>query len=198
MSDYMLLPEESTTLQDLSRMDWDAGVRYPLPASPQGADAFTAELCRSLEEAGAPLALSLHQRLRFETLLAELSATFVNVSADQFDSAIESAWRRLVELLGIDCVGVGDALEANKQLVITHSYHAPRVPPLPRIIVNQQLPWYGRTVERGEVSPVTRLPAELSPEARHEREFCTKSGLTRPAGGPAPSPPSRRRQVADL
>ena len=44
----------------------------------------------------------LAEQLKFETLLADLSARFVNVSADQVDSQIEEAQARICECLGID------------------------------------------------------------------------------------------------
>jgi hypothetical protein len=56
------------------------------------------------------LALSVQVRLRFETLLAELSATFVNLPATQVDSQIELALRRLVVFLGVDRGGLAELL----------------------------------------------------------------------------------------
>ncbi|MGA8280712.1 MAG: hypothetical protein WB853_07460, partial [Desulfobacterales bacterium] len=44
----------------------------------------------------------LEERLRFETLLAEISACFVNLPADQIDGAIEDAQRRICGLLDLD------------------------------------------------------------------------------------------------
>ena len=44
----------------------------------------------------------LEERLRFETLLAEISSRFVNAPADQIDGEINDAQRRICELLDID------------------------------------------------------------------------------------------------
>jgi|GEM_PF-4479289 len=44
----------------------------------------------------------LEERLRFETLLAETSARFVNVPAGEVDREIEGAQRRICELLDLD------------------------------------------------------------------------------------------------
>jgi hypothetical protein len=87
-------------------------VRCPLALRAQGLDAVNADLCDVLEEAGCPLAPSVQERLRFETLLAELSATFVNVPAGQVDSQIESALQRLVLFLGIDRGALAELLVA--------------------------------------------------------------------------------------
>jgi len=44
----------------------------------------------------------LEERLRFETLLAEVALRFVNVPADRVDGEIVGAQRRICELLGLD------------------------------------------------------------------------------------------------
>src|SRR5262249_46836948 len=163
MSHSAVLPENQTTGQDKPGMDLGDALRCPLPVRPQWLDAVTSDLCNVLEEAGCPLAPLVQERLRFETLLAELSATFVNLPADQVDSQIESALQRLVVFLGIERGGLAELLVDEKQLVITHSYHMPGVPLLPRIIVNEQLPWYAKTIYQGEVLRLCRLPDDLPP-----------------------------------
>jgi signal transduction histidine kinase len=139
-----------------------------------GRDSPGADPQEALRRAVAP---SVPDYLRFETLLAELSATFVNLPATEVDAQIESALKRLVEFLDVDRAGLAEVPDARKTLVITHSYHAPGVPPLPKLILNEQLPWYAGTISAGEVFQVSRLPDELPPEATHEREYCLRVGL---------------------
>jgi signal transduction histidine kinase len=115
--------------------------------------------------------------LRFETLLAELSATFVNLPAGQVDLQIEAALRRLVEFLDVDRGALAELLLGQKQLVITHSSHTPEAPPHPRIILDEQLPWYARTIYQGGLLRFSALPDELPPEAAAEREYCLRVGL---------------------
>jgi signal transduction histidine kinase len=169
-------PEDETTGPVPPGLSPGAGVRCPLPGRPQGL-ALTADQCNVFAEAGCPLASLTEERLRFEGLLAELSATFVNLPASQVDAQIESALRRLGELLGIDRGGLAECLIDPPQLVITHSFHMPGVPLLPRIIVNEELPWYARAIHQGEVLRLTRLPDDLPPEAIREREYCLRVGL---------------------
>jgi signal transduction histidine kinase len=119
----------------------------------------------------------VQERLCFETLLAELSATFVNLPAGQVDSQIESALRRIVEFLGMDRGGLAEVLPDQNQLVITHSYHASGAPPQTRMILDEQLPWYARTIRRGEVLRLCRVPEDLPPEATAEREYCLRVGM---------------------
>jgi PAS domain S-box-containing protein len=152
-------------------------LRCPLPMELQGVEAITADVCRTLEDLGCPLASKVGDRLRFETLLAELSATFVNLPADQVDTQIDAALRRLVELLGLDRGGLAEVLADQKQLVITHSYNLPGTPPNARIILNEQLPWYTRTIYKGEPLRLATLPDDLPPEATAERDYCLGEGL---------------------
>ncbi len=144
----------------------------PLPVKPGGKQRITSELCTVLGEAGCPLALSVEERLRFETFLANLSATFVNVPTSQVDAHIESGLRQIVEFLDIDRSGFGEL--SAEGLVITHSYQVPGVPPSPRVVLEAQFPLYARKVHRGEVF---RLPDDLPPEASREREFAARTGL---------------------
>ena len=44
----------------------------------------------------------LPERLRFEKLLNEISARFVNLTADRIDTEIEDVRRRVCECLGLD------------------------------------------------------------------------------------------------
>src|SRR5262249_42583055 len=129
MSHSAVLRENPTTGKDVPGMGLGDAVRRPLPVRPQRLDAVTSGLCNVLEEAGCPLAPLVQEHLRFETLLAELSATFVNLPTTQVDSQIEVALQRLVEFLGIDRGDLAELLIDQKQLVITHSYHVPGAPP---------------------------------------------------------------------
>jgi signal transduction histidine kinase len=114
----------------------------------------------------------VQDRLRFETFLANLSATVVNIPATEVDSQIEAALRQIVEFLDLDRSGFGEL--SPEGLVITHSYEVPGVPPSPRGILEAQFPFYARKVHEGEVF---RLPEDLPAEATREREFCARTGL---------------------
>ena len=73
---------------------------------------------------GDPPALPalLDERLRFETLLVDLSATFVRVPADQIDTQIEHALGRMVAFLGVERGTLGEYLEDRRQFLVTHSH----------------------------------------------------------------------------
>jgi signal transduction histidine kinase len=163
--------------RNLPEVDPADDLLCPLTIRPRGFETLTPELCSLLEEAGCPLAPLVQERLRFETLLAELSATFVNLPASQVDSQIESALRRLVEFLEVDRGGLAEVQPDQKQLVITHSYHMPWAPRQTQTILNEQLPWYTGRIYQGEVLRLAALPDDLPPGAVEEREYCTRVGL---------------------
>jgi signal transduction histidine kinase len=124
-----------------------------------------------------PRAFANDERARFETLLMQLSATFVNVPANQVDSTIGSALRQIVQVLRIDRSGFGEMSADRTELLITHSYQVPGVPPSPRVLVDEQLPWYAGMIRQGEVIRLERLPEDLPSDAIHERMYCAQSGL---------------------
>jgi signal transduction histidine kinase len=112
----------------------------PVFVMPPEADALSAGVYQTLEDAGCPLAAETHKRLTFETLLTELSSRFVNVPAGQVDAQIEGGLQRIVELLGIDRSGLGEVSADGTQFVITHSYQLPGVPPSSRLMLHVDFP----------------------------------------------------------
>jgi PAS domain S-box-containing protein len=117
-------------------------------------------------------------RLRFETLLADLSARFINLPADQVDAAIEDAQRRICECLGLDLSSVWQLSdESNGSLWLTHVHRPHGGAPLPDIPdVMLHWPWTAQKVMKGEMVIIPRV-ADLPPEAAHDRESCIKYGI---------------------
>jgi len=108
--------------------------------------------------------------LQWETLLLELSATFVDLPADQIDSEIESALRQIVEALGIERSGFGEMSADQSKFVITHSYEVPGVPPSPRMIVDERMPWFAKKIRNGEAIRLVAFPMTCRPRPpRSER-----------------------------
>jgi two-component system, NarL family, sensor kinase len=119
----------------------------------------------------------LEERLRFERLLTDLSATFLNLAADLVDAQIEQALKQLVEFLGVERGGFGQLSHDKKGILGTHSYVVPGYPPLPPLILQEHLPWYAAQLERGEVMRFERLPDDAPAEAVNERAYVIKMGM---------------------
>jgi signal transduction histidine kinase len=93
------------------------------------------------------------------------------------DAQIVAALQRLVLHLGVERGGLAELQPDQKQLVITHSFNLPGVTPHPHLILDEQLPWYARTIRQGNVLRFANLPDDLPAEASAEREYCRRVGL---------------------
>src|SRR4051794_11212637 len=83
-------------------------VRFQLVDKSRMPRGLTPGTCDGPAGAGNPPAGPVHDRQSFEDLLAGLSATFVNLPADEVDSQIEAALMRLVKFLGTDRGGLAE------------------------------------------------------------------------------------------
>jgi DNA-binding CsgD family transcriptional regulator len=120
-------------------------------------------------------------RSHFEPFLADLSAGFISVPADQVDSQIVAGLRQIVEFLGIDRSGFGELVAEKNKIVVTHSYEVPGVPATPRIYVEDQWPDYASKVQEGEPFRVPEdLPAEATAERKYLAQVSLKSQFTIP------------------
>lgn len=132
----------------------------------------------------------LKARLRFETLIADLSSKFVNVSAGEVDREIEDAQRQVCECLGLDLSTLWQwTADAPRYFTMTHIYRPLGGPPLPERIDAQELfPWSLQQLVAGRVMAISS-PEMLPPEAARDQElwrhYGIKSGLSFPlsAGG---------------
>lgn len=70
------------------------------------------------------LQAQLEERIRFETLLADLSARFVGLPAEALDREIEDAQRRICETLGLDRSTLGQPSKTGEPQ-FTHSWAVP-------------------------------------------------------------------------
>jgi hypothetical protein len=73
-----------------------------------------------MQESIEILRTELEERLRFETLLAETSARFVNLPADQIEDEIEDTQRRICEFLNLPgATVIGDTPPSSTFLLYT-------------------------------------------------------------------------------
>ena len=147
------------------------------------------------------LQTELDERLRFETLLADLSAHFVSLSPEQVDAAIEKAQQLLCEGLGLDRSALWQRSSDEPEVqLLTHLYQSggtlpitrsdhPTLPPhrewrlnLPDGLRNYMriesmafFPWVQQQVLRGEIVVIPRVN-DLPPEAARDKEIFRQSG----------------------
>jgi two-component system, NarL family, sensor kinase len=122
---------------------------------------------------------TLQERLRFEKLLSDLSARFVNIPPDRVDSEIEDGLRQILELFQVDRCALLRLLLDKTLWQITHIASSDDVPPVP---VGVELPsslysWaYEKLTEKHDVVSVSRLD-DLPAEANVDRQTCIEWGI---------------------
>jgi PAS domain S-box-containing protein len=125
----------------------------------------------------------LERRLRFEELVADLSARFVNAPHDQVDSLIEEGLQQLLGFFEVDRCGLLQPSEDGTTFQITHVCLAERVPPVPvwENLPTALFPWtYQKLVVRHEVvfaSTLEDMPDEASVDKQTYREWGIQSYL---------------------
>ena len=129
----------------------------------------------------------LEERLRFETLLSQLSAGLIHVPAAGIDQALEHSLGEVVRLLGGDRGALDEDAGAGLRAHI--SWTSPGVEPLPQILDAARFPWTGATLRDNGVVRFSRTD-ELPKAAARDRDSFesagTRSHLSLPlrAGGP--------------
>jgi transcriptional regulator with GAF, ATPase, and Fis domain len=127
----------------------------------------------------------LEERLRFETLLAEISARFINLPADQIDSEIEGAQRRICELLDLDRSTLWQTTEREPgMLLLTHLHHPlGSLSPPERMNGRDFFPWITQKIFGEETVTFSKM-TDIPPEAGRDREsllaYGTKSDVVVP------------------
>ncbi len=136
---------------------------------------------------------ALEERLRFESLLSDVSARFVHVSSERLDGEIENALKMVLEFFQVDRCGLIRTSRDRTAWQLTHVAYAddqvPRVPvgfDFPR----SNNPWaYEMLFEKRRTLAISSMD-ELPPEAQADRqawiERGTRSTLLIPiyTGGP--------------
>ena len=138
-----------------------------------------------VDDSKPDLKIELQERLRFETLVADVSARFVNVPADRVDSEIEDAQRRICECLAIEHSSLWQVTpEKPGALTLTHLYRDPSLTAPPdRMFGPDCFPW---TQAQGMANGMVCVPdtSKLPPEAAIDRKNCLKYSIKATIGFP--------------
>ena len=133
----------------------------------------------------------LESRLRFETLLSEISARFVNLPAEEIDNSIEDAQRRICDCLGVDLSALWQwSDETPRFMTVTHLHSPPEGPSRPDgIDAQESFPWVLQEMQRGETLVISTedMPPEAARDQESRRYFGVKSSVVIPlseGGGP--------------
>jgi PAS domain S-box-containing protein len=119
----------------------------------------------------------LEARLRFETLIADLSSRFVNLPADEVDREIMEAERRICEALDLDIAAIWQwSAGPPGCFTLTHYYSAQDGPQPAMRLSDTDFPWFRQLMIEGRIVPVSSL-AMMPPEAALDRENARRLGI---------------------
>jgi signal transduction histidine kinase len=118
----------------------------------------------------------LAERLRLETLVADISATFAALPASRVDDDIRGCLRRIVSLLGVDRGTLWQPSADQETLVATHSWSTEGSNPPPVSMAPSMFPLV-RTLSEQAHGLSFSNPDELPPEAVAERRAFERFGV---------------------
>jgi len=113
----------------------------------------------------------LGDRLRFEGLISDLSASFVNISPDEVEDEINKWLQRITEFFDVDRCTIGIFSEDGALLQSAFEYHLEGVEPAPDSLSRNQLPWYVSQLMQAELVVINRLD-DLPADAEAEQRLC--------------------------
>ena len=119
----------------------------------------------------------MEEQLRFEMLLVEISGRFVNLPADQVDSQIMDAERRICQLLDLDISAIWQWSEGPPGIYeLTHYYSAQDGPQPSMQLSDTDFPWFRQLMLDGRIVPISSLD-DMPAEAALDRENCRRLGV---------------------
>lgn len=119
---------------------------------------------------------STEELLAFERMLANLSARFANVPAEQVESEIRVTQTIVRQFLGFDRSTFAEFQE-DGSLVVLSSTAIEGVDPTPLGPLPTQLSWFIAKLRAGEIFALQNPADDLPPEAVGEAEYVRRTGL---------------------
>jgi formate hydrogenlyase transcriptional activator len=128
----------------------------------------------------------LAERLKFETVLSDISARFINLPPEKLDVEIESGLRMVLEFFQVDRCGLLRILPQRDAWEITHLANSQHGTPLPvgTVLSRSINPWaYDRLTKLGKVVQFTSLddvPDEALVDKQTWKDWGIRSNLVIP------------------
>ncbi len=118
----------------------------------------------------------LAERLRFETILTNLSAALSSCPAVEIDRAIQIGLRRIVEDLGMDRATLWSLDGKVGEGRVLHSWTRAGVPPVDTLVHEDQLPAIFSSIRQGQILRVPSTSPTGSPDAAADRQTLAEAG----------------------
>ena len=130
-------------------------------------------------EAAPKSEASAEELLAFERMLADLSARFANIPAEQVEFEIRAAQALVRKFLGFDRSTFAEFRD-DGSLVVLSSTAVEGVDSTPLGPLPAQLSWFIDRLRGGEILKVQNHDEDLPPEAVGEAEYFARTGLHSP------------------
>jgi formate hydrogenlyase transcriptional activator len=114
----------------------------------------------------------IDDRLRFESLINNLSTGFANLTTAEIDDKIKEGLGYIAEFFGVDRCAIGLFSEDGTRFNRAFEYYSAGVQPPPESVAREQWSWYLEQLMRGR-SVVVNGIEDLPPEAENERQYWT-------------------------
>jgi PAS domain S-box-containing protein len=128
--------------------------------------------------------VALQERLRLETLLAELSAGFVKYEPRDFNRVLESGLEALRKYLGASRASLVQQDEEDNRYVLSHVAVGGSLPGMRGTDVSPKYPWFMERMAQGSPLVLANLPGDLPPEAASLSSAVLQAGLKSHLGVP--------------
>jgi PAS domain S-box-containing protein len=119
----------------------------------------------------------LKERLQFERLLSETSATFANLSASKVEEEVERGLKRIVEFLGVDRGTVFEFSEDTKSLYSVNSYAVQELSAYTEETAEHVFPWILKTLLQGETIIWQDKPGAIADQSPKEKPSLQRWGI---------------------
>lgn len=113
--------------------------------------------------------------MAFERLIAELSATFIDLAPDRVDEHVHQVLARVAEVLDLDRSNVAQRGLDDGVFHFTHQWVREGFQPVPPSLPEQAVPWIMGRLLGGNTVTFSH-PDELPPEAARDRELMERHG----------------------
>ena len=129
---------------------------------------------------------ALQYQFEFEKMVAEISTTFVTISPDNLNYAINHALQLIGEFFNLDRSYINQFSSDGKTMDYTHEWCAPGIKPFINKIINfnvNDLPWWAQQIRNHEyvyIPDVETLPAEAAAEKQAFKRQSIQTLLTVP------------------
>jgi PAS domain S-box-containing protein len=122
-------------------------------------------------------------RLEFESLLSDLSTTFISLPANEVDTHIEAGLARIGKFLEMSRITIFELSQDGTEFHPISAWNAPGISKAPLTMSTTHLPWWRDQILSGKVSLMWRLE-DLPEEASVEKEFFRQRGVLSAASIP--------------